>query len=51
MFEILVLLKQMLVTVHNLYTDSMDMSLRVLQEIGRTGKPSVMQSMGSQRHN
>ena len=30
-------------------TDSMDMSLRKLREIGNTGKPGVLQSMGSQR--
>ena len=30
-------------------TDSMDMSLSKLQEIQRAGKPSVLQSMGSQR--
>ena len=30
-------------------TDSMDMSLSKLQEIERTGKPGVLQSMGSQR--
>ena len=29
-------------------TDSMDMSLRKLREIGNTGKPGVLQSMGSQ---
>ena len=49
MFEILVLLKQMLGTLHNLYMDLMDMSLRILQVIGRTGKPSMLQSVGSQR--
>ena len=30
-------------------TDSMDMSLSKLQEMTRTGKPGVLQSMGSQR--
>ena len=30
-------------------TDSMDMSMRKLQEMVRTGKPGVLQSMGSQR--
>ena len=30
-------------------TDSMDMSLSKFQEIVRTGKPGVLQSMGSQR--
>ena len=30
-------------------TDSMDMSLRKLQEMVKTGKPDVLQSMGSQR--
>ena len=30
-------------------TDSMDMSLSKLQELGWTGKPGVLQSMGSQR--
>ena len=30
-------------------TDSMDMSLNKLQEIVRTGKPGMLQSMGSQR--
>ena len=30
-------------------TDSMDMNLSKLQEIVRTGKPGVLQSMGSQR--
>ena len=30
-------------------TDSMDMSLSKLQEMGRTGEPGVLQSMGSQR--
>ena len=30
-------------------TDSMDMSLSKLQEMGRTGKPGVLKSMGSQR--
>ena len=30
-------------------TDSMDMSLNKLQEMVMTGKPSVLQSMGSQR--
>ena len=30
-------------------TDSMDMSLSKLWEMGRTGKPGVLQSMGSQR--
>ena len=30
-------------------TNSMDMSLSKLQEIGRTGKPGVPQSMGLQR--
>ena len=30
-------------------TDSMDMSLRKLWEWGWTGKPGVLQSMGSQR--
>ena len=29
-------------------TDSMDMSLRKLQEMGRTREHSVLQSMGSQ---
>ena len=29
-------------------TDSMDMSLSKLQEMGRTEKPDVLQSMGSQ---
>ena len=32
-------------------TDSMDMSLSKLQEIVRTGKPGLLQSMGSQRVN
>ena len=34
-------------------TNSMDLSLSKLQEIGRTGKPGMLQSMGSQkvRHN
>ena len=27
--------------------DSMDVSVNKLQEMGRTGKPSVLQSMGS----
>ena len=49
MFEILVFLKQTLGTLHNLHMDSTDMSLRKLQEIGRTGKPGMLQSMGSQR--
>ena len=30
-------------------TDSMDMSLSKLREMGRTGEPDVLQSMGSQR--
>ena len=30
-------------------TDSMDASLSMLQEMGRTGKPGVVQSPGSQR--
>ena len=30
-------------------TDSMDMSLSKLREMGRTGEPGVLQSMGSQR--
>ena len=30
-------------------TNSMDMSLSKFQEMGRTGKPGVLQSMGSQR--
>ena len=30
-------------------TDSMDMSLNKLQEIVRTGKPGMLQSMESQR--
>ena len=30
-------------------TDSMDMSLSKLREMGRTGKPGVLQFMGSQR--
>ena len=30
-------------------TDSMDMSLSKLWEIERIGKPSILQSMGSQR--
>ena len=30
-------------------TDSMDMSLSKLWEMGRTGEPGVLQSMGSQR--
>ena len=30
-------------------TDSMDMSLSKLREIVKTGKPGVLQSMGSQR--
>ena len=30
-------------------TDSTDMSLSKLQEIVRTGKPGMLQSMGSQR--
>ena len=30
-------------------TDSMDMSLSKLQELVMTGKPGVVQSMGSQR--
>ena len=30
-------------------TDSMDMGLRKLQEIGRSGNPAVLQSLGSQR--
>ena len=30
-------------------TDSMDMSLSKLQEMGRTGEPGVLQSIGSQR--
>ena len=30
-------------------TDSMDMSLSKLWEIERTGRPGVLQSMGSQR--
>ena len=30
-------------------TDSMDVSLRQLQELGWTGKPGVLQSMGSQK--
>ena len=30
-------------------TDSMDMSLSKLQEMVKTGKPGVLQSMGSQR--
>ena len=29
--------------------DSMDMSLSKLQKMGRTGKPGVLLSMGSQR--
>ena len=30
-------------------TDSMDISLNKLWEMGRTGKPGMLQSMGSQR--
>ena len=30
-------------------TNSMDMSLSKLQEMGRTGRPGVLQSMGLQR--
>ena len=30
-------------------TDSMDMSFSKLQELVRTGRPGVLQSMGSQR--
>ena len=30
-------------------TNSMDMNLSKLQKIGRTGKPGMLQSMGSQR--
>ena len=30
-------------------TDSLDMSLSKLQELVMTGKPGVLQSMGSQR--
>ena len=30
-------------------TNSMDMSLSKLQEMGKTGRPGVLQSMGSQR--
>ena len=30
-------------------TNSMDMSLSKLQELVRTGKPGVLQSVGSQR--
>ena len=30
-------------------TDSMDMTLSKLQEIVRTGKPGMLQSMGSER--
>ena len=30
-------------------TDSVDMGLRKLQEIGRPGKPATLQSLGSQR--
>ena len=30
-------------------TDSMDMSLSKLREMVRTGKPGVLQSIGSQR--
>ena len=30
-------------------TDYMDMSLSKLLEIGRSGKPGMLQSMGSQR--
>ena len=30
-------------------TNSMDVSLRQLQELGWTGKPGVLQSMGSQK--
>ena len=30
-------------------TNSMDMSLSKLREMGRTGEPGVLQSMGSQR--
>ena len=30
-------------------TDSMDMNLSKLQEVGWTGKPVMLQSMGSQR--
>ena len=30
-------------------TDSLDMSLSRLQELVRTGRPGVLQSMGSQR--
>jgi len=30
-------------------TDSMDMSLSILQELVMTGRPGVLQSMGSQR--
>ena len=29
-------------------TDSMDLSLSKLQEMGRIGKPDILQSMGSQ---
>ena len=31
------------------FTDLMDMSLSRLQELVRTGRPGVLQSMGSQR--
>ena len=30
-------------------TDSMDMNLSKLQEMGTTGKPGMLQSLGSQR--
>jgi len=30
-------------------TDLLDMSLSKLQDLGMTGKPGVLQSMGSQR--
>ena len=30
-------------------TDSMDMNLSKLQEMGMTGKPGMLQSLGSQR--
>ena len=33
----------------NCITDSMDMSLNKFQEIMMSGKPGVLQSMGSQR--
>ena len=31
------------------FTDSMDMNLRKLQEMVRTGRPGVLQAMGLQR--